>query len=58
MRTIAVVHDLHDWPFQVPGIEAVPARNYLTAPRWIAERGLRVFNLCRSYAYQSEGYYV
>ena len=58
MRTIAVVHDLHDWPFQVPGIEAVPARNYLTDPRWIAERGLRVFNLCRSYAYQSEGYYV
>lgn len=58
MRTIAVVHDLNDWPFQVPGLEAVPARNYLIDPRWPAERGLRVFNLCRSYAYQSEGYYV
>lgn len=58
MRTIAVVHDLLEWPFQVPGVEAVPARDYLTDPRWTAERGIRVFNLCRSYAYQSEGYYV
>jgi glutathione synthase/RimK-type ligase-like ATP-grasp enzyme len=58
MQTIAVVHSLSDWPVDVPGIEVVTARDYLTAPEWTGNRRLRVFNLCRSYAYQSEGYYV
>ena len=58
MRTIAVVHARSDWPLNVPGVEVVVAGDYLTAPTWTGGRDLRVFNLCRSYAYQSEGYYV
>ncbi|MCA8954495.1 MAG: RimK family protein, partial [Planctomycetes bacterium] len=58
MRTIVVVHRPNDWPIQVRGIEVVAARAYLTDPAWTKERGVRVFNLCRSYGYQSEGYYV
>ena len=58
MRTIAVVHSPSDWPLSVPGVEVTSARDYLTDPYWTKERSVRVFNLCPSYAYQSEGYYV
>jgi glutathione synthase/RimK-type ligase-like ATP-grasp enzyme len=42
----------------VPGVEVVSARQYLTEDRFSNLRHVRVFNLCRSYAYQSLGYYV
>jgi glutathione synthase/RimK-type ligase-like ATP-grasp enzyme len=40
------------------GVEVVAAQEYLTAERFVSLRRTRVFNLCRSYAYQSVGYYV
>ncbi|BCR06946.1 ribosomal protein S6 modification protein [Desulfuromonas versatilis] len=46
------------WLMQIPGVEVVPARTYLTDPRYTEMRRARVFNLCRSYRYQSVGYYV
>ncbi|QDU68154.1 RimK family protein [Engelhardtia mirabilis] len=58
MRTIVVVSRPSDWPLEIPGVEVVRARDYLTDPAWVAERGVRMFNLTRSYRYQSEGYYV
>ena len=58
MRTIVVSHALEDSPLQERGIEVVAARAYLTDPAWTSVRNLRVVNLCRSYRYQSEGYYV
>ena len=58
MKTIVVVHRPEDWPLQIAGAEVVPARSYLTDPAWVSERNVRVFNLCRSYRYQTEGYYV
>lgn len=36
----------------------VPARNYLTDPRFSSAPRQRVFNLCRSHRYQGLGYYV
>lgn len=58
MQTIVVVDDPADWPLDLPGVELVPARAYLTEPKYTDLRGTRVFNLCRSYRYQSLGYYV
>lgn len=47
---------------QSPRVELVSARAYLTDPtlvgRLASGRRVRVFNLCRSYRYQSLGYYV
>lgn len=34
------------------------ARAYLTDRRYVEMRGVHLFNLCRSYRYQSTGYYV
>lgn len=58
MRKLVVVSRPSDWPLALPGVEVVAARDYLVDARWAAERGVRAYNLCRSYRYQSEGYYV
>jgi len=58
MPPIVVVDDPEDWPVPIPGVDVVESRAYVTDPSWSARRGTRVFNLCRSYKYQSYGYYV
>jgi glutathione synthase/RimK-type ligase-like ATP-grasp enzyme len=58
MRSLIVVEYPKLWPLEIPEAEVVPARQYLTDPRFVELRHARVFNLCRSYAYQSVGYYV
>jgi glutathione synthase/RimK-type ligase-like ATP-grasp enzyme len=58
MGNLIVVNNPRDWPLDIPGVTVVPARAYLTDPAWGGDRAARVFNLCRSYRYQTLGYYV
>ncbi len=58
MRTLIVVNNPRDWQFDIPGVEVVDAWKYLDDPGYGALQRARVFNLCRSYQYQSHGYYV
>ena len=58
MAILIVVENPRDWPLDIPGVSIVAARAYLTDPAWGEDRAARVFNLCRSYRYQSLGYYV
>ncbi len=58
MSTLLVVDDLDDWPLSIPGVALASAKAYLTDPRFLERRGTKVFNLCRSFRYQSLGYYV
>ncbi|MBK6683314.1 MAG: RimK family protein [Deltaproteobacteria bacterium] len=58
MSTLVVVNNRNDWPIELPNVEVVPARTYLTDPTYSTRRGAKVFNLCKSYRYQSLGYYV
>jgi glutathione synthase/RimK-type ligase-like ATP-grasp enzyme len=58
MKILLVVDDPADWPLEVPGVETVAARAYLTDPSFGRSRGARVFNLSRSYRYQTSGWYV
>ncbi|NUP88988.1 MAG: RimK family protein [Candidatus Sumerlaeia bacterium] len=55
---LLVMNNPRDWPLKMRGVEIVPARAYLAESRFSELRGVRVFNLCRSYRYQSIGYYV
>jgi glutathione synthase/RimK-type ligase-like ATP-grasp enzyme len=55
---LVVVENTARWPFAVRGAEVVPARDYLTDPRYAELRSAIVFNVCRTYSYQSVGYYV
>jgi glutathione synthase/RimK-type ligase-like ATP-grasp enzyme len=55
---LVVANSPKDWPFRIENVETVDARAYLTRPEYLEMRGAKVFNLCRSYRYQSTGYYV
>lgn len=59
MPRILCVADSPDlWPLNLPEVSVVSARAYLTEPQYSSLRHCRVYNLCRSYRYQSVGYYV
>lgn len=58
MNILLVVNDLKDWPLEIPGVSVIAARSYLTDQKYFDNRAAKVFNLCRSYKYQSAGYYV
>jgi glutathione synthase/RimK-type ligase-like ATP-grasp enzyme len=60
---LVVVDSLKLWQEQLPAlasdsIEAVPARRYITDSRFASLPRAKVLNLCRSYRYQTFGYYV
>ncbi|REK19298.1 MAG: ATP-grasp domain-containing protein [Planctomycetota bacterium] len=58
MSVLIVTNVPKDWPARMENAEVVDARSYLTDPRYNELRGAKVFNLCRSYRYQTTGYYV
>lgn len=58
MNILLVVNNPKNWPLDIPGVNVVAARTYLTDPAYFEGKRTRVFNLCRSYSYQSTGYYV
>jgi glutathione synthase/RimK-type ligase-like ATP-grasp enzyme len=58
MSVFIVVNNPEDWPLHIHGAEVIAAKTYLSDPRFSDMRGAKVFNLSRSYRYQSLGYYV
>lgn len=58
MRHLIVVDSIESWADTLPNVEVVGARDYLSGTPWSGLRKARVYNLCRSYRYQSTGYYV
>lgn len=58
MRNIIVVSHKSQWPLHVKGVEVITPREYLNSQKYDENNSLRVFNLCRSYRYQTMGYYV
>jgi glutathione synthase/RimK-type ligase-like ATP-grasp enzyme len=55
---VVVVDQRSDWPVDIPGILVVTAWDYLTHEMLTRAKRTRVYNLCRSFSYQSTGYYV
>ncbi len=58
MPNLIVVNNPKNWTFEIPGVELVSAKSYLSEENYSQMRQVRVFNLCKSYRYQSIGYYV
>ncbi len=58
MPNFIVVNNIKKWEFNIPGVEVISARDYLLMEKFIRSRGARIFNLCKTYRYQSVGYYV
>jgi glutathione synthase/RimK-type ligase-like ATP-grasp enzyme len=57
-RTLVVVENHKRWNMHIPGTEVIGARDYLTNPQYAELKRAKVFNLCKTYRYQSLGYYV
>lgn len=58
MRHFIVVSNPKDWRLDIKGVEVVSAKSYLTKEVYSSIHNAKVYNLCRSYRYQSTGYYV
>lgn len=58
MISIVVVNNIKDWNLKIENVEVVPAKTYLMDSQFSELRNIRIYNLCRSYRYQSIGYYV
>ena len=58
MQILLVVNQNDNWPLKIEGVQIVHSRTYLSDPQFSLMRRVRVFNLCKSYSYQSVGYYV
>jgi hypothetical protein len=58
MPNLIVVNNPGNWTFGIPGVDLVSARSYLMDSKFSKMRHTRVFNLCKSFRYQSTGYYV
>ena len=57
-NVLVIVDQLSDITADLPGVELVEAFSYLTNPEYSEKKSMTIFNLCRSYRYQSNGYYV
>lgn len=58
MEHLIVVNNPSDWNLDIKGCKVISARTYLTDPSFSDLDKVKVYNLCRSYRYQSTGYYV
>jgi glutathione synthase/RimK-type ligase-like ATP-grasp enzyme len=58
MRRLIVVDDPEAWTFGEQDGAVVSVSEYLSPSEPWPARGMRVFNLARSYGYQTRGYYV
>lgn len=58
MKNFIVVNNPQRWRVDLPEVEVISAKSYLTDARFSTERHAKIINMCRSYRYQSIGYYV
>lgn len=58
MRHIIVVNNPKNWHLDIPGVDIVSAKAYLAESGYSEMKNVKVYNLCKSYKYQTVGYYV
>lgn len=58
MKHLIILDNPREWKISIPGVEIYSARDYLTKEEFRKRRNVKVYNLCKSYRYQTIGYYV
>ena len=58
MPKLIVVDNPDDWQFNLTDVEVVTPSRYIAGDAHPETKGVKVINLCKSYQYQSIGYYV
>ncbi len=58
MPKLIIVEKPETWNFRIEDVEVISADDYISHEQYQSMKNLKVLNLCKSYQYQSEGYYV
>ncbi|MBX2964359.1 MAG: RimK family protein [Cyclobacteriaceae bacterium] len=58
MPKLIIVENPERWQFKLDDVEIITPAQYINGEVYQQTRGLKVLNLCKSYQYQSYGYYV
>jgi glutathione synthase/RimK-type ligase-like ATP-grasp enzyme len=58
MKNLIVVDSIDEWPKRLGDFEVISDIDYFATDNFSDTKNCRVFNLCKSYRYQSSGYYV
>lgn len=58
MPKLIIVEKPKRWNLRLEDVEVITPAHYITDERFQAVKNLKILNLCKSYQYQSEGYYV
>ncbi|MBX2912119.1 MAG: RimK family protein [Cyclobacteriaceae bacterium] len=58
MPKLIVVEKPENWKLSLTDVEVITPNAYITSDMYQNVRNIKVLNLCKSYQYQSEGYYV
>lgn len=58
MQKLIIVENPEKWQFSLDDVDVISAARYISDTTYQDAKGLKVINLCKSYQYQSIGYYV
>ena len=58
MPKLIVIENPDAWQFSLDDVEVISPAKYISGETYQQTKGLKVLNLCKSYQYQSLGYYV
>jgi len=58
MQKLIIVENPDSWQFNLEDVVVLTPAKYISAEVYQQTRGLKIINLCKSYQYQSLGYYV
>lgn len=58
MQKLIIVENPDFWDFKLADVTVTTPSRYIAEPELQIVKGLRILNLCKSYQYQSIGYYV
>lgn len=58
MPKLIIVENPDQWQFAIDDAEVLTPAKYISGELYQQTRGMKVLNLCKSYQYQSTGYYV
>lgn len=58
MEKLIIVENPDNWRSRLDDVEIITPANYISGHAYQQTKGLKILNLCKSYQYQSLGYYV
>jgi glutathione synthase/RimK-type ligase-like ATP-grasp enzyme len=58
MQKLIIVENPDNWRFDLDEVDVITPARYISGEIYQQAKGLKIINLCKSYQYQSLGYYV